>query len=135
MTFVDGEECAVGAWASGSGPPVTAEAGTVTLLEGATFCISATAGDVHRDRPHGLFVADTRILSCWRLAVDGHPVENLSIAEDPGEPFHATFIGRTSPREWVADSTMLVLRTRFVGEGMREDVVLRNLGPEPVGVT
>jgi glycogen debranching enzyme len=67
--------------------------------------------------------------------VDGHPVENLSTAEDPGEPFHATFIGRTSPREWVADSTMLVLRTRFVGEGMREDVVLRNLGPEPVGVT
>jgi glycogen debranching enzyme len=114
---------------------VTADTGTVTLLEGATFCISATAGDVHRDRPHGLFVADTRILSCWRLAVDGHPVENLSTAEDPGEPFHATFIGRTSPREWVADSTMLVLRTRFVGEGMREDVVLRNLGPEPVGVT
>jgi glycogen debranching enzyme len=114
---------------------VTAETGTVTLLEGATFCISATAGDVHRDRPHGLFVADTRILSCWRLAVDGHPVENLSTSEDPGEPFHATFIGRTSPREWVADSTMLVLRSRFVGEGMREDVVLRNLGPEPVGVT
>jgi glycogen debranching enzyme len=135
MTFVDGEESAIGAWASGSGPPVTAEAGTVTLLEGATFCISATGGDVHRDRPHGLFVADTRILSCWRLAVDGHPVENLSNAEDPGEPFHATFIGRTSPREWVADSTMLVLRTRFVGEGMREDVVLRNLGPEPVGAT
>jgi glycogen debranching enzyme len=114
---------------------VTTETGTVTLLEGATFCISATAGDVHRDRPHGLFVADTRILSCWRLAVDGHPVENLSTSEDPGEPFHATFIGRTSPREWVADSTMLVLRSRFVGEGMREDVVLRNLGPEPVGVT
>ncbi|MDT5025436.1 MAG: hypothetical protein QOE61_1862, partial [Micromonosporaceae bacterium] len=135
MTFIDGEESAVGAWASGAGPPVTAETGTVTLLEGATFCISATAGDVHRDRPHGLFVADTRILSCWRLAVDGHPVENLSTSEDPGEPFHATFIGRTLPREWVADSTMLVLRSRFVGEGMREDVVLRNLGPEPVGVT
>ncbi|MDT5412830.1 MAG: hypothetical protein QOG14_5050, partial [Mycobacterium sp.] len=135
MTFIDGEESAVGAWASGAGPPVTAKTGTVTLLEGATFCISATAGDVHRDRPHGLFVADTRILSCWRLAVDGHPVENLSTSEDPGEPFHATFIGRTLPREWVADSTMLVLRSRFVGEGMREDVVLRNLGPEPVGVT
>jgi glycogen debranching enzyme len=125
----------VGAWASGSGPPVATETGTVTLLEGATFCISAIAGDVHRDRPHGLFVADTRMLSCWRLAVDGHPVESLSIVEDPGEPFHATFISRTSPGEWVADSTMLVLRTRFVGDGMREDIVLRNYGPEPVGVT
>jgi glycogen debranching enzyme len=135
VTFIEGEESAVGAWASSAGPPVTAETGTVTVLEGATFCISATAGDIHRDRPHGLFVADTRILSCWRLAVDGHPVEDLSTVEDPREPFHATFIGRTSPREWVADSTMLVLRTRFVGDGMREDVVLRNLGPEPVGVT
>jgi glycogen debranching enzyme len=135
VTFIDGEESAVGAWASGVGPPLTAESGTVTVLEGATFCISATAGDIHRDRPHGLFVADTRMLSCWRLAVDGHPVENLSTVEDPSEPFRASYIGRTPPREWVADSTMLVLRTRFVGDGMREDVVLRNLGPEPVGVT
>jgi glycogen debranching enzyme len=135
MTFADGEECAVGAWASGTGPPVTGETGTVTLLEGSTFCISARAGDVHRDRPHGLFVADTRMLSCWRLAVNGQPVENLSIVEDPGEPFHATFVGRTSPAESVADSTMLVLRTRFVGDGMREDVVLHNLGAEPAGVT
>jgi glycogen debranching enzyme len=93
------------------------------------------AGDIHRDRPHGLFVADTRILSCWRLAVDGHPAESLSVVQEPGEPFHATFIGRTSPGEWVADSKMLVLRTRFVGDGMREDVVLRNHGAEPVGVT
>ena len=32
------------------------------------------SGDVHRDRPQGLFVADTRMLSCWRLAIDGAPV-------------------------------------------------------------
>ncbi len=30
---------------------------------------------------------------------------------------------------------MLVLRNRFVGDGMREDVILRNLGAEPIGVT
>ena len=35
----------------------------------------------------------------------------------------------------MADSTMLVLRSRFVGDGMREDVVLRNLSAEPIGVT
>ncbi|OAN41844.1 glycogen debranching N-terminal domain-containing protein [Mycolicibacterium iranicum] len=132
--FIDGEESAAGAWASGAGPPVTTEAGAAILLEGANFCISAVAGDVHRDRPHGLFVADTRILSCWRLSVDGHPVEYLSTAEDPGEPFRATFIGRSPPRDSLADSTMLVLRTRVVEDGMREDLVLRNLGSESVGV-
>jgi glycogen debranching enzyme len=135
VTFVDGEECAAGAWASGTGPPVSGEAGDVTLLEGSTFCISALSGDVHRDRPHGLFVADTRMLSCWRLAIDGAPVQNLSTIEEASEPYRATFVGRTPPRQWMADSTMLVLRERFVGDGMREDVILRNLGAEPVGVT
>jgi glycogen debranching enzyme len=135
VTFVDGEECAAGAWASGTGPPVTGDDGEITLLEGSTFCISALSGDVHRDRPHGLFVADTRVLSCFRLAIDGAPVQNLSTVEEPNEPYRATFIGRTPPRKWMADSTMLVLRNRFVGDGMREDVVLRNLGAEPIGVT
>lgn len=135
MTFVDGEECAAGGWATGAGPPVREDSGQITLLEGSTFCISAPSGDVHRDRPHGLFVADTRMLSCWRLAIDGAPVQHLSTVEEPNEPYRATFIGRTPPRQWLADSTMLVLRNRFVGDGMREDIVLRNLGAEPVGVT
>ena len=135
MTFVDGEECAAGAWASGTGPPVSGDDGDVTLLEGSTFCISALSGDVHRDRPHGLFVADTRMLSCWRLAIEGAAVQNLSTIEEPTEPYRATFVGRTPPRQWMADSTMLVLRDRLVGDGMREDVTLRNLGPEPIGVT
>jgi glycogen debranching enzyme len=135
VTFVEGEECAAGAWATGTGPPVTGDTGQITLLEGSTFCISAMSGDVHRDRPHGLFVADTRMLSCWRLAIDGAPVQNLSTVEEPNEPYRATFIGRTPPRQWMADSTMLVLRNRFIGEGMREDVVVRNLGPEPIGIT
>jgi hypothetical protein len=34
VTFVDGEECAAGAWASGTGPPVTGDDGEITLLEG-----------------------------------------------------------------------------------------------------
>ena len=124
------------AWASSAGPQVaTGETGTVTVLEGATFCISDSAGDVQRDRSHGLFVADTRILSRWELAVDGQPVEILSALEDPAEPYRATFVGRTRPRGWHADSTLLVLRTRYVGDGQREDIVVRNLGAEPAGIS
>jgi glycogen debranching enzyme len=135
VTYIDGEESAAGAWASGTGPPAIGEGGTVTVLEGSTFCISGSVGDIHRDRPHGLFLADTRMLSCLRLEVDGELVENLSTVVDAAEPFRATFIGRTSPRQMAADSTMLVMRVRSVGDGMREDVVLRNLGAEPVGLT
>src|SRR5690242_20384736 len=133
MTFVDGEECAAGAWASGTGPPVTTDVGAVTLLEGSTFCISSRSGDVARDRPHGLFMADTRVLSCGRRAIDGQPLKSLSTVQEPTEPYRATFIGRPPPRRWAADSTTLVLRTRHIGDGMREHIVLRNFGPEPVG--
>jgi glycogen debranching enzyme len=135
MTFVDGEECASGAWASGTGPPVTADTGTVTLLEGSAFCISSHSGDIQRDRPHGLFIADTRVLSCWRLAIDGEPVENLSTTAESTQPYSATFIGRARPRPWAADSTVLVLRTRHVGDGMREELVLRNFGHESASIT
>jgi glycogen debranching enzyme len=75
------------------------------------------------------------MLSCLRLEVDGDLVESLSTVVDAAEPYRATFIGRTSPRQMAADSTMLVMRVRSVGDGMREDVVLRNLGAEPVGLT
>jgi glycogen debranching enzyme len=130
-----GDETDTAAWASGAGPPVSAaDVGAVTLVEGATFCVSASSGDMVHEHPHGLFVADTRMLSCWQLAVDGHLVEVLSALEDPAEPYRATFIGRTSPRRWLADSTLLVLRNRYIGDGMREDVVLRNLGAEPAAV-
>jgi hypothetical protein len=105
VSFVGGDEGAAGAWASGTGPPVTGDDGDVTLLEGSTFCISAMSGDVHRDRPQGLFVADTRMLSCWRLAIDGAPVQNLATIEEPTEPYRATFVGRTPPRQWLAART------------------------------
>jgi glycogen debranching enzyme len=136
VSTVDGEQARAAAWASASGPPLpSTDMAAVTLVEGSTFCISGISGDIQRDHPHGLFVADTRVLSCWRLAIDGEPVENLSALENPAEPYRATFVGRTAPRRWLADSTMLVVRDRFVGDGLREDVTLHNLGSEPVGVT
>jgi glycogen debranching enzyme len=134
VSTIKGEQASAGAWASSTGPPVATETRTVTLVEGSTFCISDSGGDIQRDQPHGLFVADTRVLSCWRVSVDGQPVETLSAVED-ADPYRATFIGRTAPRRWLADSMMLVVRSRYVGNGMREDLVLHNLGPEPVGVT
>ena len=45
-------------------------------------------------------------------------------------PFSATFVSRGKPRQGQSDSTVLVERDRYVGDGMREDIVLRNLGHE-----
>jgi glycogen debranching enzyme len=41
------------------------------------------------------------------------------------------FAGRTTPRPGRADSTLVVLRHRYLGRGMREDVTVRNFGEEP----
>jgi glycogen debranching enzyme len=120
-------------WSSGAGPPVHAGgSAALTLVEGSTFCVSASSGDILPDRAQGLFVADTRVVSTWQLQVNGTPVEPLTTIED--ESYRATFVARTVPRLGLADSTLLVQRTRYVGDGMREDLLLRNVGPEAAGV-
>jgi glycogen debranching enzyme len=104
-------------------------AGTMTLVDESTFIISNAAGDVVRGPAGGLFVRDTRILSRFELRVNGVSPEPLASVSD--EPFSATFVSRCPPRPGHADSTLMVFRGRYVGQGMREDLVIRNFGDEP----
>ena len=105
-----------------SGDPVNIGFGgaTVTLVEGATFCLSDGRGDVLAGRSHGLFVRDARVLSRWELRVDGQPAEPLSVQAP--EPFVAKFILRRSPRAGLADSTLLLVRERLIADGLRETI-------------
>jgi glycogen debranching enzyme len=119
-----------GPWSSGDLPPDQGAAWSpTTLIEGSTFCISDPGGDIQPDRPHGLFVRDTRMLSRWELTVDGEEPQALTVYSQ--EPFAATFLGRMPPKAGRADSTMLVVRRRYVGDGMREDISLRNTSAKP----
>ena len=102
----------------------------MTLVEGSAFCISRATGDIERGPAHGLFFRDTRLLSHWQLLIDGEPPELLTQLTE--EPLAATFVGRSGPRDGLADSTVLVMRKRYVGHGMREDIVVRNLGSSPL---
>ncbi|TNY38638.1 amylo-alpha-1,6-glucosidase [Thermomonospora catenispora] len=110
---------------------MTLGAGAVTLVEGASFCVCAPSGDIAPGGAHGVFFADTRVLSRWELRIDEEAVEPLTVV--PKEPFRALFVGRARPRPGRADSTLLVQRDRYVGVGLREDVTLENLSGEPVG--
>ncbi|MGH3301397.1 MAG: amylo-alpha-1,6-glucosidase [Streptosporangiaceae bacterium] len=111
-------------WSSGDIPPGQGACSPVTLIEGSTFCISEPGGDVVPDRSQGLFVRDTRMLSRWELTVDGIEPQPLSVQQS--EPYGASFLGRMPPAAGKADSTLLVIRRRYVGDGMREDITLRN---------
>lgn len=106
--------------------------GSVTLVEGGTFCLSNRLGDVEPGRPHGLFFRDARVLSRWELLVDGKPAESLSVLSP--EAFTARFVLRRPPQTGYADSTLLVVRERLIADGMHERLTLENMGREPTAV-
>jgi hypothetical protein len=109
-------------------PVISGVAGdSVTLVAGTSFAISAAGGDIDSDGAQGLFFDDTRFVSCWRVRLDDAELEKLAVIAH--NPFNATFLSRGQPQEGRADSTIVVVRNRLVGNGMREEIVVRNLAP------
>ncbi|MCI4676210.1 amylo-alpha-1,6-glucosidase [Candidatus Mycolicibacterium alkanivorans] len=111
---------------------IGAGADTVTLVEGATFCLSDCRGDVVAGRAHGLFFRDARVVSRWELRVDGQSPEPLSVQLSAA--FGAQFVVRRAPRAGHVDSTLLLVRERLVGDGLRETISVENLDREPTVV-
>lgn len=103
------------------------EAGSITLVEGSSFCISSANGDIRPGNPHGVFDEDTRILSGWTLTVNGQPVEPLTVKLK--EPYRALFAGRVPNADGHADTPLIVERLREVGVGILERITIRNYSP------
>ncbi len=104
-------------------------ANVVTLVDESTFAISGSSGDMAAGAAQGLFFRDTRILSRLEVLVNGSRTEPLAAITD--DPFSATFVSRCLPAPGRADSTLMVFRSRYVGQGMREDLTIRNFADEP----
>jgi glycogen debranching enzyme len=123
------------AWTFDGAPATTmgAPSGLLTLLEGTTFCICETSGDLRPGGSQGLFVRDTRLISRMELSINGHVPEPL--APQSREPFACTFLSRMPPMPGLADSTMLVARRRLLNDGMHEEITLRNMSAEPLPVS
>lgn len=94
--------------------------GTVTLFEGAAFCTSAWSGDVE-PASGGLFVLDARLLSSLAIEVNGAPPEPL--AAQILDPHRASFVGRIG-------ESLVIERHRSIGDGLHDEVVVRNVGSE-----
>jgi len=105
----------------------------VTLVEGSCFCLSLPNGDLLAGHPHGLFVGDTRVVSRLQLYVDGAETESLAVVSDG--PFSATFVSRGLPPAGWADSTLLVVRRRYVGGAMREDIQVQSFSDKQAAVS
>ncbi|MGQ0615422.1 MAG: amylo-alpha-1,6-glucosidase [Acidimicrobiia bacterium] len=103
--------------------------GAVTLLDGACFCISSRRGDIVPGGTEGLYLLDTRLLSELVLLVDGRPPDLLDAVQE--DPFAATFVLACLPPDGGDETAALVIeRHRRIGQGMREDIVVRNLTDE-----
>ncbi|GAA1987926.1 glycogen debranching N-terminal domain-containing protein [Terrabacter lapilli] len=120
-------------WAFTGGPPSSSNVSQVSLVEGRSFCVSDSSGDIGAGSSHGLVVRDTRFLDHFELRVDGESLESLTV--QPLGPHAATFVTRRRPRHGHADSTLLVVRRRYVGNGMVEDITLDNLSGVDTSVT
>jgi len=101
----------------------------VTLVEGSAFCISSASGDIAAGTAQGLFFRDTRFLSRLELRLNEHRPTCLSV--HAAEPFSAVFVLQGAPGGGDREGGLLLVRRRYLGRGMREDLVLRNFGVEP----
>jgi glycogen debranching enzyme len=105
----------------------------MTIVEGSSFAVGATTGDILPGQFQGVYFRDTRIICTWRLLVNDQPLECLS-ATVP-KPYRAVFVGRAVRTPGRGDSPLIVERIRQVGVGLREELSLHNYSTEPIDFT
>lgn len=108
-------------------PPVGGE-GQVTLVSGRAFALSRRNGEF-KEHADGFYFVDTRFLSRWSFGFRETPLEHLGLVNR--DPLTALFIARAR----LGRGEVLVLRRRYVGRGLREDVEVRNVSRHPVAGT
>jgi glycogen debranching enzyme len=98
---------------------------TLTILEGSTFCVSDECGDIV-EPTHGLFAQDTRFLARWLLTVNGE--RPLPLSSRRVEYFSAAFFLRNPLAGDLHHDELAIVRERFIGDGMQDQLLVRNLG-------
>ena len=107
------------------------ESGSMTVVEGSSFCISSGSGDIGSEGgTNGAFFQDTRIISKWVLRINGALREPLA-AQRP-QPFAATFVGRAKWPDGRSDSPLVVRQVRHIGPGFQDDIILENFAADPM---
>lgn len=109
--------------------------GLVSILDGNTFVVSDTRGDIDASPtvPSGFFSFDTRFLSRWMLFIDGQRL--FALSTDDLQYYEARFFLVPGPPTHYVDSTVSIIRHRWIGQSFHERVVLLNHGDEAVHCT
>ena len=109
--------------------------GPVKILDGNTFVVSDSAGDIEASLtdPTGLFSYDTRFLSKWVLTVNGQRLNPLSV--DDLHYFETRFFLVPGTGTVYVDAELSVIRRRAVGNGFHEELTILNHDDKPVNLT
>jgi glycogen debranching enzyme len=103
----------------------------VSVFDGSTFAVSDERGDMERgELTHGLFVADTRHLSVWRLFLDGRPLETLSVADV--DYFMAQFFLVPPLRAMFESPELSIMRRRILQSEWLEEITVVNHRNDPL---
>jgi glycogen debranching enzyme len=102
---------------------------TLTILEGSTFVICDELGEVGEELS-GFFAEDTRYLSLLRLTING--ATPLPLASRRVEYFSAAFYMRNPLAGGLPRDALTVVRNRFVGDALQDQLVLENVGEVPL---
>ena len=108
-----------------------ADRGGQILVEGTSFAVSGAGGDM-TGAAEGLFVRDARVISHWRLLLDG--LRLAPLGGYTADPFAGVFVARGGLRDGQVEPTVVIERRRYVSNGMREDLLVRNFGAETAGI-
>jgi glycogen debranching enzyme len=100
-----------------------------TVLEGSTFCICDELGDLG-SATTGFFAEDTRYLSHFRVTIDGEAP--LLLSSGRTQPFSAAFYLRNPLARELPQDALLLVRTRFVTDALRDRLVLENGAGKPL---
>jgi glycogen debranching enzyme len=106
--------------------------GLVQILEGNTFVVSDTRGDIEASatEPTGLFSYDTRFLSKWVLTINGQRLTSLST--DDLQYFETRYFLIPGTGTVYVNATLSVIRVREVGVGFHENLDILNHDDKPV---
>jgi glycogen debranching enzyme len=98
-----------------------------TILHGKRFFIVDDRGDATRG-VEGLYAHDTRMVSQWRLLVDGKRPQPLG--EPSGPHHHRRFVQRNIKGDRLAADTLIVERELVVDDALYERLTLDNVTEE-----
>ncbi|MEO5722973.1 MAG: glycogen debranching N-terminal domain-containing protein, partial [Ilumatobacteraceae bacterium] len=107
--------------------PTTGGVRELVLVDGRTFCISDDGGQM-RERSHGMVHDDLRHLSLFEVSIADADLEGLACTAS--SPLSAVIVQQVRHGGHPRRFSCVMIRRRWVADGLREDIHVLNSGHE-----